>query len=227
MNYEGILPVNKPSGQTAFSLVRRLRKLLGITKIGHAGTLDPFATGVMIMLIGKKYTRLSDTFLHSDKEYQGRIHLGITTDTYDSDGQETNRSAIVPDLSDLLRVIEQFQGTIEQIPPMYSAKKIAGKKLYEYARQGVEIERKPAHVTMKTEVLGYTYPYIDINVRCSKGTYIRCIAHDIGKALGCGGHLQSLLRTRSGDITLEDCFDGENLFSDNVDLKMLLTKIKR
>lgn len=215
---EGILPIDKPKGKTAFSLVRRLRNFLHVRKIGHAGTLDPFATGVMIMLIGKKYTRLSNSFLNSNKEYLGRICLGIATNTFDCDGEETERSALVPGLSDLNRVLEKFQGNIEQIPPMFSAKKIAGKKLYEYARQGVVVERKPTVVSVEIELINYAYPYIDLKVLCSKGTYIRSLANDIGIALGSGGHLLSLQRTKSGSICLADCLNGNDLFSENFNL---------
>jgi len=216
--WEGILPIDKPKGQTAFSLVRRLRKLLNVRKIGHSGTLDPFATGVMIMLIGKKYTQHSDLFLNSDKEYLGRICLGIATNTFDCEGEETERSPIIPKLSDLNNVLEKFQGTLEQIPPMFSAKKIAGKKLYQYARQGVTVERKPATVSVQTEMISYAYPYLDIKVKCTKGTYIRSLANDIGSELGCGGHLLSLQRIRSGNICLKDCLDGSGLFETNFNL---------
>jgi tRNA pseudouridine55 synthase len=210
--WEGILPVDKPRGQTAFSLVRRLRNLLHVRKIGHAGTLDPFATGVMVMLIGKKYTQLSNSFLNSDKEYLACVCLGITTNTFDCEGQKLEHSALIPMLSDLNIVLRKFQGTIQQVPPMYSAKKLKGKKLYEYARQGIIVERQPVQVSVELEVISYAYPHLDLKVKCSKGTYIRSLAHDIGKELGCGGHLLSLQRIRSGDIRLKDCLNGYDLF---------------
>src|SRR5262249_44547105 len=128
---EGILLVNKPRGKTSFSLVATLRKSLGVKKIGHAGTLDPFATGVMVMLIGRAYTRLSDQFLGQDKEYLAELCLGLATDTYDSEGQVVSRSEFVPSQKCIEETIQQFQGEIIQIPPMFSAKKINGKKLYE------------------------------------------------------------------------------------------------
>lgn len=223
---EGILPVNKPSGQTAFTLVRQLRRLLGVKKIGHAGTLDPFATGVMVMLIGRNYTKLSDKLLNQDKEYLGRIHLGIETDSYDCDGKEVNCSDHVPTREEIEDVLQKFQGEVNQTPPMFSAKKVNGKKLYELARKGEIIERRSVKVHMETEMLSYEYPYIDIQVKCSKGTYIRSIAHDIGQLLGCGAHLSTLTRTQSGTYQLADCLDGKLLDSSELNLNELSSKMK-
>src|ERR1700722_14474450 len=124
---EGLLLVNKPQGKTSFSLIRSLRKLTGVKKIGHAGTLDPFATGVMVILIGKNYTRLSDEFLLSDKEYLAEIYLGVSTDTYDCDGKVVARSKKIPSMEEVQKTLLQFQGEIDQVPPMFSAKKIKGK----------------------------------------------------------------------------------------------------
>lgn len=208
---QGILLVNKPSGLTSFNLVARLRKILGVRKIGHAGTLDPFATGVMIMLIGRNYTKLSDSFLGADKAYRAQLRLGITTDSYDCDGAITAQSEYQPTQEEVEDAIQKFQGEIEQIPPMFSAKKVNGKKLYELARAGKEIERKPVLIKVTTTLLSYNYPYMEIAVNCSKGTYIRSIAHDIGILLGCGAHLTQLQRTRSGSFSLEECVDGSLL----------------
>jgi len=222
---EGILLVNKPRGKTAFSLVACLRKVLGVQKIGHAGTLDPFATGVMVMLIGRNYTKLSDSFLECDKEYVARVHLGITTDTYDCEGAIEARSNLVPSLQQIEEALKSFQGEIEQVPPMFSAKKVNGKKLYELARKGKTIERKSAKVRLETHLLAYTYPYLDIRVNCSKGTYIRSIAYDLGISLGCGAHLSLLERTRSGSFLLQDCVDGTTLMAhDKQDLISRLRK---
>lgn len=208
---EGILLVNKPQGRTSFSLIRSLRRLTGIKKIGHAGTLDPFATGVMVILIGRQYTRLSDQLLLEDKEYLADVYLGVSTDTYDCDGKVVARSKKIPSAEEVARVIQDFQGELEQIPPMFSAKKIKGKKLYEIARQGQTIERKPACVRVETILIKYNYPFLSLRVACSKGTYIRSIAHEIGEKLGCGAHLAHLQRTRSGHFTLEQCMDGKLL----------------
>lgn len=209
---EGILPVNKPAGKTSFSLVAALRKLTKIEKIGHAGTLDPFASGVMILLVGRNFTRQADTFLNQDKEYEATVHLGIETTTFDPEGEIVSENSRVPSLEEIEQALAHFQGTIQQLPPMFSAKKVKGKKLYELARKGIEIERAPSTVTLKTELLNYTYPYLHIKVSCSKGTYIRSIAHDLGVILGTGAHLSALTRTRSGPYLLADCLDGHALY---------------
>lgn len=214
---EGILLVNKPVGKTAFSLVGRLRKLLNVRKIGHAGTLDPFATGVMVMLVGKKYTKLSDMFLNEDKEYIAELRLGVATDTFDTEGSITTESDYIPTIEEVEEVISKFQGDIDQIPPMFSAKKVDGKKLYELARKGETVERKPVKVFVETHLMRYEYPVLSIHVTCSKGTYIRSIADDMGKMLGCGAHLTNLERTRSGRYRVTECYEGDKLFADEVD----------
>lgn len=211
-NFEGILPVNKPIGKTSFNLVSSLRKLTNIRTIGHAGTLDPFASGVMILLIGKSYTKLTSSFLNQDKQYLATLHLGITTDTYDLDGQIIAQSPLIPTKSQLEKVLLKFQGTIHQIPPMFSAKKIQGKKLYNLARKGIIIPRAPITVTIKIALISYSYPYIQLKVDCSKGTYIRSLAHDIGILLGSGAHLCQLNRTKSGTFQLIHCCDAKRLF---------------
>ncbi len=208
----GILLVDKPRNKTSFSLVGALRRILKIKKIGHAGTLDPFATGVMVMLIGKKYTKLSDTFLCLDKEYLAEVFLGVETDSYDCDGAVISRNDTIPSLEQVSKAIQNLQGEIEQIPPMFSAKKQGGKKLYELARKGITIDRPAMKVTVDLQLIKYTYPHIILRVNCSKGTYIRSIAHDLGKALGCGAHLSQLQRTRSGAFKLDACMDGSLLF---------------
>jgi tRNA pseudouridine55 synthase len=214
-SFEGILPIDKPAGRTSFSLVSALRKLTNIRTIGHAGTLDPFATGVMILLIGKPYTRLSSQFLHQDKQYLATLHLGITTDSYDLDGQITTQSSLIPSQNTVQSILLQFQGTIEQTPPMFSAKKIQGKRLYSLARKGIIIPRVPVTVTTKIELLSYIYPHIQLKIDCSKGTYIRSLAHDIGLALGSGAYLSQLTRTKSGSFSLSDCCDAKRLFEIN------------
>jgi tRNA pseudouridine55 synthase len=214
----GVLLINKPKGRTSFSLVAALRRRLGVKKIGHAGTLDPFATGVMILLIGKQYTKRSDQYLCEDKEYLARLLLGVSTDTYDSEGTVTATSTIAPSQDELTATLALFQGKIQQVPPMFSAKKIGGKKLYELARKGLSIERPPVEVTVDIELISYAYPYVDIRVNCSKGTYIRSLANDIGEKLGCGAHLCELNRTRSGTFQLNECLDGNLIGDDKVDI---------
>ncbi len=188
-----------------------MRKLTGVRTIGHAGTLDPFAEGVMLLLIGKNFTRLSNRFLNQDKEYLATVQLGIATDTYDIEGQVTAQSSYIPTLAEIEEHLLKFQGSILQVPPMFSAKKINGKKLYELARKGVTVERQPAPVTLHIELLDYDYPRLELKVQCSKGTYLRSLAHDLGAEIGCGAHLSALTRTRSGICTLEQCCDGARL----------------
>ena len=215
---EGILLVDKPQGKTSFSLIRSLRRLTGIKKVGHAGTLDPFATGVMILLLGRDYTRLSDKLLLADKEYIATVHLGVTTDTYDCDGKITASSKKKPTQLQVEKIISQFQGEMDQTPPMYSAKKVKGKPLYKLAREGIEIERKPCKVHVSITILSYDYPDLKLSVSCSKGTYIRSLAHDIGEKLGSGAHLTQLQRTRSGSYTLAECIDGKLLDTEDFDI---------
>lgn len=220
---EGLLLVDKPKGKTSFSLIGILRKTLGVKKIGHAGTLDPFATGVMILLIGRNYTRLSDQFLLKNKEYLAELYLGATTDTYDCEGTKLTESSIIPTLDAIESTLAKFQGDIEQIPPMFSAKKVQGKKLYELARKGQVIERKAVLVNVSIELISYEYPYLKIKVKCSKGTYIRSLAYDIGLKLGCGAYLTNLKRTKSGIHSLEECLDGTLLN----DKKLVLEKLQK
>jgi tRNA pseudouridine55 synthase len=211
VNHSGLLLVNKSAGSTSFHIVSLLRRLTGIEKIGHAGTLDPFATGVMVMLVGREYTRRSDEFLSSDKEYIATLQLGISTDTFDIEGQITSRSEKIPTLREIELAINAFQGEISQIPPMYSAKKIGGKKLYDLARKGIVIERQPVKVNVEIKLIRYSYPWLEFAVNCSKGTYIRSLGHDLGQFLGCYAHLFELSRTRSGPFRLEECITQEFL----------------
>lgn len=204
---EGILLVNKPAGRSSFHLVHKLRQLTGIKKIGHCGTLDPFATGVMVMLIGKSYTTLSDHFLSDDKQYLATFRLGAISDTYDRDGIITPVSDKQPSLQDIEEVIARFQGSISQVPPMFSAKKINGQKLYHLARQGIEIPRAAHPVHLRITLIEYDYPDLTIDVSCSKGTYIRSLAHDMGHLLNTGAYVEKLVRLRSGSFLLEDCID--------------------
>lgn len=219
--YSGLLLINKPKNKTSFTLVATLRRLLKVKKIGHAGTLDPFATGVMVMLIGREYTKLSDRFLGADKEYITTVRLGIETDSYDCDGKIMEENGIIPSADSLQQALARFQGEIFQTPPMFSAKKKDGKKLYELARKGIVIEREPVLVKMTIHLISYDYPFVQLKVSCSKGTYIRSLAHDLGKMLGCGAHLTELQRTRSGDFHLESCIDGTLLDAPQFDINTL------
>lgn len=214
---EGILLVNKPKGKTSFSLVGVLRKILNVRTIGHAGTLDPMATGVMVLLIGKRFTTQSDSLTGHDKAYEAIITLGSSTDTYDAEGQTITTDPTVPTLDALKQALAHFNGMVEQTPPMFSAKKINGQKLYDLARQGKEVPREKIQVAMKTTFMDYNYPVVRMTVDCSKGTYIRSIAHDLGQMLGCGAHLSGLIRTKSGPFTLDRCIDGAALFNAPLD----------
>ncbi len=167
----------------------------------------------MVMLVGKQFTRLSDSFLGQDKEYLAEVRLGVTTDTYDCEGQVQTSSDAIPSQTDIDEALTHFQGEIEQIPPMFSAKKIGGKKLYEMARKGKTIDRPPAKVVVEAQVVSYAYPHLVLHVTCSKGTYIRSLAHDIGQHLGCGAHLSGLRRLRSGQFRIEECINGTLLDS--------------
>lgn len=217
----GILPIDKARGKTSFSIVSRLRRLFQEKKIGHTGTLDPFATGVMILLIGRDYTRQSDKLLAQEKEYTASLHLGISTDSYDCDGIQTASSTIIPTLAEIHAVLNQFQGEIQQIPPMFSAKKVGGQKLCDLARKGKTIERAPQTVSVQTNLISYSYPHLELSVKCSKGTYIRSIASDIGQILGCGAHLSQLRRTQNGQFTLRDCLKEEEIFDSSFLLESL------
>lgn len=221
----GIILIDKPAGIPSFRLVSQLRRLTGVRKIGHAGTLDPFATGLMVLLIGRSYTRLSDTFLTNDKEYLAEIHLGVATDSYDCDGTPTAQSDLIPSRAEVEAAIDRFQGVTEQRPPIYSAKKVAGRKMYELARKGIEVERKAVAVEMAIELLGYDYPTLSVRVRCSKGTYIRSFGHDLGEQLGCGAHLRTLRRLRSGPFSIESALDGEQLNRASLDLRPYLQEL--
>lgn len=222
----GILLINKAQGSTSFSLVTALRKRTNVYRIGHAGTLDPFATGVMVMLIGRNYTKKSDLFLTDDKSYYGKIHLGKSTDTFDIEGKTTDTSEKIPTDAEVDQIIEHFQGKQEQIPPMFSAKKKNGKKLYELARKGITIERSPVQIQVDIEKIEYHYPLLELKIHCSKGTYIRSLADDIGNDLGCGGYLSSLTRLSSGPYQLKDCIEEEDVRNNQFDLMPYLRREK-
>jgi tRNA pseudouridine55 synthase len=219
----GILLVNKSKNKTSFSIVSQLRKTTKIKKIGHCGTLDPFATGLMVMLIGKAYTTRSNDFINHDKQYIAKICLGYTTRSFDTEEEKIFFSDKVPEKKEVEEIIKNYQGQIAQIPPMFSAKKVNGKKLYELARQGKEIERKPVLVTVNIQILSYSYPYLDISVTCSKGTYIRSLANDIGKDLNTGGYLESLIRIKSGPFNIKNAVD-QNEIKEGFDISKHLIK---
>lgn len=212
-----VLYFDKPLGWTSFNLVNRVRGVLsrhiGVKKlkVGHAGTLDPLATGVMILCTGKN-TKLIESFQYQTKEYVATIKLGATTPSFDLETEIDAEYPVEHITEDLVKqTLNKFIGEIKQIPPTYSAIKINGKRAYEYARKGDEVELKPKTLVIdEIELLDYKMPEIVVRVVCSKGTYIRALARDIGEALNSGGHLTALRRTRIGDIRVENCLQYDD-----------------
>ena len=210
----GFINIYKPAGMTSFDVVAFLRRITKIKQIGHTGTLDPFATGVLPVCIGKS-TKLIE-YLPDDKEYVATVKFCFDTDTYDLDGQIINTYSKIVTETELNSVLKDFEGEIEQFPPKYSAIKVNGKKLYEYARKGEEINIAPRSVKIyKIKLLDFSYENqtAKILVECSKGTYIRSIAYDIGQILNCGGHLIALERTKAGMFCLENSVKLESINS--------------
>lgn len=198
----GVLVVDKPVGPTSHTVVARVKKILG-TKVGHTGTLDPAASGVLPLVLGRA-TRLAQFIIAADKVYRAEVRLGIETDTYDAEGNVVAEKA-VPDLSlrDIEEALDRFRGKLEQIPPMYSAIKIRGERLYKAARRNEIIERPARPIEIfQLDLVGRREMTLEIDVHCSAGTYIRSLAHDLGRLLGCGAHLESLRRTRTGSFDL-------------------------
>ena len=200
----GILNIYKEKGYTSFDVVASLRKILGQRKIGHTGTLDPDAEGVLVVCLGKA-TKVVDLITDRTKSYRAKVLLGTVTDTLDTTGTVIESSPDIPDEACVCDVVYSFEGEIEQIPPMYSAIRVNGKHLYELARKGVEVERKSRKVEIhKIEPFDFELPYFSMDVTCSKGTYIRTLCDDIGRKLRCGGCMASLLRTRVGEFDIKD-----------------------
>jgi tRNA pseudouridine55 synthase len=202
---EGVLLVDKPGGHTSHDVVARLRRKLNMKRIGHAGTLDPMATGLMILLIGKA-TKISQYLVSLDKAYEGTVELGKVTDSQDADG-EVLETRPVPPLTeaDIRKAMAGFLGDQYQMPPMFSAIKIDGVPLYKNARKGVEVEREPRFIrVMNLELTRFALPCFDFKLRCTKGTYVRTIAHDLGQKLGCGAHLSALRRTSTDKFDVVD-----------------------
>ena len=208
----GFLNIIKPKGITSHDVVSRLRKITQIKQIGHTGTLDPFATGVLPVCIGKA-TRLIE-YLQDDKEYLAEVQFGKNTDTYDIDGQVTKVFDTKITEQEILEILPNFRGEISQLPPIYSAIKVNGKKLYDYARKGETVEIQPRKVNItKLELLSFDKEkqLAQIIVGCSKGTYIRSLAYDIGAKLNCGAYLSALKRTKAGDFIIENAISLDDL----------------
>ena len=200
----GIVIVDKPQDWTSQDVVSKLRGVFQTRRIGHGGTLDPMATGVLPVFVGRA-TRGVEFFEHAEKTYEAVLQLGITTDTEDTSGTVLEEKPVDVTKSQFLAVLEDFRGEIQQIPPMYSALKVNGQKLYELARKGKEVERKPRTITIhQLDCLEFFGTTAKLRVKCSKGTYIRTLCKDIGQALGCGGCMAQLRRVAAGAYTIEE-----------------------
>lgn len=209
---DSIIAVYKPRGMTSFNVVRTVRRELGLKKVGHAGTLDPLAEGLLILLTGRK-TKLMESFLKLDKEYVATLRLGVTSRSHDLETEVVAQDAEVPNDEDRIRgALAKFTGSIEQIPPDYSAAWVDGKRAYHLARKGVEFELKPKNVTIsEIAVEAYNPPSLRLRITCSSGTYIRSLARDIGDELGCGAVLEKLVRTRIGSYKSDEAFKLEDV----------------
>ncbi len=201
-----MLPIDKPPGITSHDVIDRVRRRLNIRKVGHTGTLDPLATGVLVLCLGRA-TRLSSYLADHDKTYAAHIRLGVRTSTLDAEGEVVARSGSVPDRSaDVRAAVASFLGEVEQIPPMFSARKMDGRRLYQLAREGTEVARRPSRVRIYgIDIKEFRPPDLHLTVSCSKGTYIRTLADDLGRKLGCGAYLAGLRRTGAGPVCIDEC----------------------
>ena len=212
-SFEGILLVDKPAGITSHDIVDRLRRKLKMKKIGNAGTLDPLATGLMIMLIGKA-TKVSQFLISLDKSYEGEFLLGIETDSQDADGEVVSEKPLPEDIDEemMLKEMKSFLGDQYQTPPMFSAKKIKGVPLYKMARKGKTVEREPRFIRINEFCLmNWNLPKGKFSLSCSKGTYVRTVLHDLGQNLGCGAHLTGLRRTKIDQFGIENASPLEEI----------------
>jgi tRNA pseudouridine55 synthase len=209
---DGVLLVDKPTDHTSHDVIARLRGILKMRRIGHAGTLDPMATGVLVVLLGKA-TKASQYLMSLDKEYAGTIKLGSVTNTQDAEG-EVLETRPVPALDEaaVKTAMQSFIGDQYQLPPMFSAIKIDGVPLYKQARKGEEVEREPRFIRVSSfDLTRFASPEIDFVLRCTKGTYVRTVAHDLGQKIGCGAHLSALRRTATGKFTIAQCLTLEQI----------------
>jgi tRNA pseudouridine55 synthase len=211
---DGVLLLDKPAGVGSNAVLQAVKRLYGAAKAGHAGTLDPLATGLLVVLFGEA-TKFSQLALDADKEYRARARLGVTTDTADAEGKVLERRPCTVRAADIEPALVRFRGEIEQIPPMYSALKRAGHPLYELARAGQEVPRAPRRIRVQElHCIGFEGDSLELRVRCSKGTYIRTLVEDIGRVLGCGAHLAALRRTHSGGFRVDEAAAFDELQRD-------------
>jgi tRNA pseudouridine55 synthase len=202
---DGILNIDKPLGKTSHDVVEQVRELTNVRRVGHAGTLDPLATGVLLVCVGRSATRVAEFLMDEPKTYHADARLGITTDTFDAEGEIVAELPVGVDRDEVEEALEHFRGSIGQTPPMYSAVKYRGKPLYRLARRGVEVERASRRVEIhRLELVRWDPPTCTLEVRCSAGTYVRVLVHDLGQTLGCGAHVTGLTRLASGNFRLED-----------------------
>ena len=219
----GAFVIDKPEGASSFYMVRQVRRVLGMKKVGHAGTLDPFATGLLVICAGRPATKMISLIMDGEKEYLATLRLGIETTTLDPEGDVVSETAVGHISPQMVETcLQKFRGEQLQIPPIYSALKHKGKPLYHYARRGIAIEKPPRPVTITTlertgefPEINDESPYLHIRVVCSKGTYIRTLGADIGKELGCGAYLTALRRTRRGCFDIAGSLPGEQLQDEN------------
>jgi tRNA pseudouridine55 synthase len=212
----GILNINKGLGLTSFDAVFKIKKLAHTKKVGHTGTLDPEASGVLPICIGGA-TKFADYIMKDDKVYRATLRLGIVTDTYDKEGVVLRTSEVTSSEEEVISVINGFEGRIKQVPPMYSALKVNGQRLYSLARKGIEIERVARDIEIfSIDIIEMDLPFVVFDVKCSKGTYIRSLCYDIGEKLGCGGAMWALVRTRSGFFDIENSVRLEDMTEGNI-----------
>jgi tRNA pseudouridine55 synthase len=216
--FDGVLLVDKPSGMTSHDVVDRVRRHFGFKKVGHCGTLDPAATGLLILVL-ERATKLQDRLMSDDKAYEGTMFLGVATDSQDADGEVIAEKPVPPlTEEDIDQAFAKFRGDIQQVPPMVSAVKYQGTPLYKLARKGQTVEREPRLIHIyDLRVLGLELPRIRFRVTCTKGTYVRTLCSDIGDLLGCGAHLHDLRRTRSGDFDVKDAHTLETILGQTRD----------
>lgn len=220
---EGILLVDKPAGITSYDVIRKVKKALNLSKIGHAGTLDPFATGLLVVLIGRKYTRMQPRIMQGEKVYRAVIRIGVETDTGDLTGNVIRKwTQDLPDINEINRVLESFVGDILQKPHPFSAVKYQGRPLYYYARKGIDVPIKSRQVTMYELNTGvWTPPDLDITIRVSKGFYVRSLAMDLGQKLGTGAVVTSLRRLSVGNFMVQDAVQLNMVENDDLSLHII------
>jgi len=214
---DGILIINKEKGWTSFDVVAKIRNKLNVRKVGHTGTLDPMATGVLVLCLGRA-TKKAQDIMGKDKEYIAEIMLGAVSDTDDAEGKVIiNKEAGVKSKPEITRALKQFEGVIKQVPPQFSAKKINGQRAYKLARKGKEVKFEPSEVTIhEIELLDYKWPVAKVRVACGKGTYLRSLARDLGEVLGTGGYLTKLERTKVGQYSIAQAISIEDAEVKNI-----------